>query len=116
MTLREKLNKLKSSEIYKLEYNGSPIGLRIKIYNVDVNQYDYYDFALSIVRHDSLKNKINALQSRMSVLQMVDCDDGYATQDELSGLVKIEEFKSEEQIVKILEQLVYVYECGKADI
>lgn len=115
MILREKLNKIKASEIYKLEYNGSPIGLRIKIYNVDLDQYNYYDFALSVVKHESIKKKINELQSEMTTLQMVDCEGGYATTEELSGVVTVKEFKSEEQIVEVLKQIVYVYECRKAE-
>ena len=50
MTLTEKLNYVKQSELYKLAYNGKVLGLRVKIFNSETEKFNYYDFELDLIK------------------------------------------------------------------
>lgn len=113
MTLREKLDKLKLSEIYKLKYDGKVVGLRVKVYNVSSDNYDYYDFSLSIIENESIKKFINSIESGLNSINLVQSGDLLITKEELNGSISVMEFKSEREAVSVLNAVVYVYECRK---
>ena len=109
MTLREKLSKVSESEIFKLVYYDKVIGFRVKSFNINTDEYEYYDFHIKIIAsNDAVKNFITGLQNMRS-LKLKQYDTLLMTEDEINGSVKPREFKDEKDAIRVLEPFVQIY-------
>lgn len=113
MTLAEKIAKVKESELSKLEFEGQVLGLRVKFFDVNTEQFLYYDFELDVVRGN--KNVVKFVNSLKLVMQSIQLHrDGKGlllSDDEIKGGVVVQEFKDEADAVQVLEKLRHVYEA-----
>ena len=118
MTLNEKLDNLKKSEIVKLMYDNVVYGLRVVYFNVVTDQFEYYDFSLKHVTDKSVQDFVNARASKLSVKQLKLVDSLLITQEELDGKIVVREFKDEEDVLRVLRPLMelYIYKESKEGI
>ena len=67
MLLFEKLGYIKQSELYKLTYNGSVLGLRVKLYDSESEKFGYCDFSLDLIKNKDLLDYFKGLKSIRSI-------------------------------------------------
>lgn len=113
MTLREKLDKIKESEIFKLVYNGKVLGLRVKSFNVVTDKFDYYDFELSIITNQNVINFIRSIKDMKSV-ELIRTGNGLLiSESEQKQGVVVGEFEDESDAIRVLQQFIRIYEYKK---
>ena len=118
MKIKERLEKLKSSGVFKLEYEGKILGLRICIFNLDTCKYDYYDFRLRSIESQNLKDRINQVVSAggSKVDKLISVNNMLVTESEIkSGAVitALEDNKVIESLIMKLEKVItYVKEAA----
>ena len=94
MTLTEKAQSLRQSEITRLAYQGETVGLRAKYIK------------------DSAIRKFLSSHS-FATEELVEHDGLLMTPDEISGVKTVMEFKDEESAVRVLTPIIKVYEGYK---
>ena len=110
LTLVEILEMIKESKIYLLKYQGKVLGLRVKIYNKDTTDYDFYDIGLEVVSNNQeVKDFVNKTQKSFGIMDLISYNGGLATEDEISGKVQVRSFPSTEEAVAVLTKLMAVY-------
>lgn len=110
MTLRQKLDNVESSEIFKLVFEGKILGLRIKFFNVNTEVFEYYDFNTSIISHQDVKNFLNKIASNMKSLELIRTGNGLLmTDDEINNHTVIGEFENESNAIKVLVPFIRIY-------
>lgn len=113
MTLREKLDKIKESEIFKLVYNGKVLGLRVKSFNVVTDKFDYYDFELSIITNQNVINFIRSIKDMKSV-ELIRTGNGLLiSESEQKQGVVVGEFEDESDAIRVLQPFIRIYEYKK---
>ena len=110
MSARAILDGFKESKIYRLDYNGKTVALRVKSYNIETKSYDYYDFKTEFVsKNIQLKNFLKDKQSEFDRLQLKPVGTSLATQEEIDGKINVVEFKDEASAIAVLSPLLYLY-------
>ena len=107
---------MKAPTIYKLVLDGTIKGLRVKICKASrgkgIPTICYYDFLIKYVSDTEiqtfLKDNINMFETK----QLIQKDNVCMTQDELDGLVEVQEFASSEDALKVL-RVAYNYYKNK---
>lgn len=107
MTLREILDNAKQSEIYKLRCDGKIIGLRVKRYNVNTGQFEYYDFETSIILNMNVRNFINGLS--MKTIELNHVNGLLMSEAEVRGEIIVGNFETEAEAVKALQPFIRIY-------
>lgn len=110
MSILVKLNNLESSTIYKLQFNGKIVGLRVKYFNLELNQFLYYDFELSYIKRQDLQDYLNKHSKDFEVLEMKQYNGVVCTENEIDGTIKVQEFKDEQSAGAILDSVIKVME------
>ena len=112
MTLREKLENINKSEIIKLMYDGKVLGLRVKVFNVNTDVFEYYDFTLNTISgNQSVKNFINSLQNNMNSVDLIEHNGILASNEEINGSIIVKEFKTEHDAIRVLSQVKTILEA-----
>lgn len=109
MTLRETLDNLKKSEIYKLVFEGHILGLRVKTYNIDKGCFNYYDFETSIISNQGVKDFINSINKQMKSIELQRYNGLLMSKDEVENGITIMEFEDEAQASLILQPFIRIY-------
>jgi hypothetical protein len=114
MQLRDKLNNIKESEIYKLVYEGEVIGLRVKSFDVNYDRFNYYDFELSLIKDQHVINFINSIKD-MGTIELKQTGTGLLMSDmEIKQKVIVGEFESEADAVAVLRPFIRIYKYKEA--
>lgn len=112
MTLAEKLGMLKESELFKLVFEGRVLGLRVKIYNVNSDKFEYYDFEAELLHDKQMIRFVNSVQKTLGTIALRrDGNGSLVSDEELKGGIKIAEFENEADAVRVLSQLQKIYEA-----
>jgi hypothetical protein len=108
MTLQEKLTYVKQSEISKLKFNNSILGLRTKYFDVNTDTFEYYDFELDVIKNQKVRNFINSLNMNSIELHR-DGNGLLISDDEEKNNVIVKEFKDEEDAIRVLSVFPKIY-------
>lgn len=109
MVLRDKLNKLKESEIFKLDFDGTLLGFRIKCYNTETDVFDYFDFELGLLTDKTVIDFIKGIKDMRTVSLVRDGNGLLVSKAELEHGVVIKEFEDESSALAVLRVLMRVY-------
>ena len=109
MTLREILDNVKQSEIYKLKADGKIVGLRVKYFNVNVCKFEYYDFELDIITNQGVKNFVNSINSSMHSIDLIHYNGLLASKEEIDGSIAVGNFETEDDVIKVLQPFIRIY-------
>lgn len=67
MTLSEKIQHIRQSEISKLVFDGKVLGLRIKIFNAETESFEYGDFELETITDNRLIGFVKGIRGMNSI-------------------------------------------------
>lgn len=122
MSIKKFYESICTSELFCLTLNGSIVGMRAKVYNRERLDYDYYDFATSLISDNNIKSFLKSNRAKFSSLPLVSSQteksnpDGtitvttlMMTEDEIKNNRKILEFKTKEEAEKVLNEVISVY-------
>lgn len=109
MTLREMLDQIKKSEIYKLKVDNTIIGLRVKSFNVNTCQFEYYDFELDIIHNQGVQNFINSIHNSLNTIDLIRHNGLLVSQEELNGQIKVGNFNNEADAIRVLHPFIKIY-------
>lgn len=115
MTLAEKLNLIKQSELYKLSYNGKVLGLRVKIFNSETEKFNYYDFELDLIKSKELVDFVKRLHGMKSIA-LKKQNDLLLSGAELNNNVVIQEFKDPGVAEDVLFKLKLIYDSKNKSV
>ena len=115
MTLAEKLNLIKQSELYKLSYNGKVLGLRVKIFNSETEKFNYYDFELDLIKSKELVDFVKGLHGMKSIA-LKKQNDLLLSGAELNNNIVIQEFKDSGVAEDVLFKLKLIYESKNKSV
>lgn len=115
MTLTEKLNLIKQSELYKLSYNGKVLGLRVKIFNSETEKFNYYDFELDLIKSKELVDFVKGLHGMKSIA-LKKQNDLLLSGAEINNNVVIQEFKDSGVAEDVLFKLKLIYDSKNKSV
>lgn len=115
MTLVEKLNLIKQSELYKLAYNGKVLGLRVKIFNSETEKFNYYDFELDLIKSKELVDFVKGLHGMKSIA-LKKQNDLLLSGAEINNNVVIQEFKDTWVAEDVLFKLKLIYDSKNKSV
>ena len=115
MTLAEKLNLIKQSELYKLSYNGKVLGLRAKIFNSETEKFNYYDFELDLIKSKELVDFVKGLHGMKSIA-LKKQNDLLLSGAEINNNVVIQEFKDSWVAEDVLFKLKLIYDSKNKSV
>lgn len=115
MTLVEKLNLIKQSELYKLAYNGKVLGLRVKIFNSETEKFNYYDFELDLIKSKELVDFVKGLHGMKSIA-LKKQNDLLLSGAEINNNVVIQEFKDSGVAEDVLFKLKLIYDSKNKSV
>lgn len=115
MTLAEKLNLIKQSELYKLAYNGKVLGLRVKIFNSETEKFNYYDFELDLIKSKELVDFVKGLHGMKSIA-LKKQNDLLLSGAEINNNVVIQEFKDSGVAEDVLFKLKLIYDSKNKSV
>lgn len=123
MSVKGRYAKLLDSCISKLSDGNKTVGMRVKIYDIELDKYCYFDFSTSIVKSAEIKKFLtDNLQSfdtlvlckqvvHKEVIDGKEVDMVYTmTQDEFDNKLVISEFKSEQEAQGYLSLMMKIYD------
>ena len=116
MTVREKINLIKQTQIYKLVFEGQIRGFRLSMYNDDIESLEYYDFIIEDVQDESIKDYIREHIDELKELQLVMNGDYLETKAEQGTVIKVRELNQEQTTdftKKAIEIINEVRKCTK---
>lgn len=115
MTLAEKLNLIKQSELYKLSYNGKVLGLRVRIFNSETEKFNYYDFELDLIKSKELVDFVKGLHGMKSIA-LKKQNDLLLSGAEINNNVVIQEFKDSGVAEDVLFKLKLIYDSKNKSV
>lgn len=104
LTLRQKLDNLKSSKVIRLNWEGKTVGLRVMLYSLTTDTFSYYDFATDYVSSSDIRQFLKS--GDFPVEHLIAHNNLLVTEDEKQGKVLPQEFKNQEQAEAILRQVM----------
>lgn len=108
MTIREILNKTKESEIFKLSFNGQVLGLRVKRFNVNTCNFEYYDFELDVVKNKDIINFVKEIKD-MKLISLRQHNGLLMSEAEIHNNLIIQEFEDTTTAEKVLSEIKMIY-------
>ena len=113
MKLREIVENIKQSQIYKLRGQETILGYRVKLFNTDTLKFDFYDFSARTIENSDIN--INNIPD-VGYIDVKKIDNVWYSEAEIQGKVVIAECKTLEQIQYILKKLSFVYKYKEATV
>lgn len=92
MNLREKLNSIRDSELYKLSFNGEVVGIRAKLFNSSTERFMYAD-SLKDFLSKELVSFIGSKWGSLRTLNLVMHNGKLVTKSEIDNQVEVTELK-----------------------
>ena len=108
MTLREVLENIKKSEIYQLKTGETLLGYRVKLFNPNTLQFDYYDFSIETV------SKIPNLEEK-PIIELVQRNGFWLSEAEATGKIKVLTCETQTQITQILNRVKIVLDYNREE-
>lgn len=109
MSIKAILAEAEKTRLIWLMHEGKHYAIRACIYSTETYTFSYYDFILQMIKNQEHRDFINQIGKTMERVPLVSDGNGRLfTQDELDGTVKAEEFTSEEQIERLIGQVISV--------
>lgn len=108
MSILSHLSKLEESTIYKLSMDGKVLGLRVKYYSMETKSFCYYDFEISYVKRQDLRDYLNKHSREFKSLELITHNGLVCTQDEVDGKISVQEFKDELSAGTILDSVIKI--------
>lgn len=109
MTIREKINLIKQTKIYRLVLNGELKGLRLSMYNDDIENLEYFDFIIQMVQDKKIQEYLEEHLSSMPVLKLIDSGDGYLeTENEREKKIKVKEFLDDDEALSYTKRAISI--------
>ena len=113
MSLSSVIASLKQSKIYSAKFNGEIVGFRVKIFDVDTRQFNYYDFDKSTVAgSEDLKNYINNNYKSFDTVTLILHNGSYCSQEEINGQIVANNFKDTNQAIEIIGKVIKINQLG----
>ena len=118
MGLKELLQHLKESCIISLTYQGKPMGFRVKKFDPQKEDFDYYDFTLDSLKESNgftnkeIQNYINSNYRSFTNQELILSDGLLKTQDEISSGIVVKEFKDASFAADILSATIDAMTCN----
>lgn len=115
MSFKAEMEKYTKSDIYNLVYETKIYGLRVKSYNIEKRDYDYFDFSLEFIQNDKEVLKwLNDHAESFSSINLVynESANTLLTKDEIDGKITVQEFKDEANAIGVLKPIIKIYEEG----
>lgn len=108
MSILSHLSKLEESTVYKLSYEGRILGLRVKYYSLEDKTFHFYDFEISYVKRQDLRDYLNKHSREFKSLELISYNGLVCTQDEVDGKISVQEFKDELSAGTILDSVIKI--------
>ncbi len=100
-----------NNEIFILELDGKPLGLRVKTTERYDAEVAYYDFTLDTVKENKeAKEFINSIKGKLTKLPLMLHEGSYVTQEELDG-ARVECFTDADHAAKVIMHVKAVYDA-----
>lgn len=117
MSLADISRKAVQSKIWKLTKDSKVLGFRVKAYNLEKDEFMYYDFDIDIVKKlpdllEFFKDKIKTFESN----PLISKNGRLYTQEELDGLYDAQELFSDSDVVSVLKPVILLYKGGILDV
>lgn len=119
MRIREVLDKLAQSKICKLVYNGDVVGLRVRLYDVEKDEFRNFDFEKEYISEDKETMKLlKSVYSGLESIQLFQKGDLLVSDEELRDNYLIGEIDSVRVAVGITRKAIttYLYLKEGADV
>lgn len=114
MTVRDKLNLIKKTQIYRLVFDGEIKGLRLSMYNDSTEQLEYYDFIIEMVHDEEIKGYLLEHLNELPVIKCIDNGNGYLTTvKEQENKIHVQEFVDDAQVVEYTKRAISIIEEAK---
>ena len=108
MTLKDIISSIKESEICKLKFEGKVLGLRVKNFNVNTLQFDYFDFELDVIKDKEIINFVKGLSDMKSI--SLRKNRGFLVSEaEMHNNVVIKEFEDTYSAETVLKTIMNIY-------
>ena len=98
MTIREKLNLIKQTQIYRLVYENDLRGFRLSMYNADTESLEYYDFIIEMINDENIMKYLQDNLNDLPVLKLINNGDYLETENERNKKIKVKEFLDDNQV------------------
>ena len=108
MSILSQLNNLEESTIYKLKFNDKVVGFRVKHYSLDDKIFYYYDFEISYVKRQDLRDYLNKHSREFEALELIEYNGLACTQEEIDGKISVQEFKDEIKAGVVLDSVIRI--------
>lgn len=108
MSILAHLSKLEESTVYKLQFNGRVVGFRVKYYSLESKDFHYYDFEISYVKRQDLRDYLNQHSREFKFLELISYNGLACTQDEIDGRISVQEFKDEVSAEAVLDSVIKI--------
>lgn len=109
MTVREKINLIKKTKIYRLVFDNELKGLRLSMYNDETEELEYFDFIIQMIHDKNISMYLEEHLSTMPVLKLIDSGDGYLeTENERAKKIKVKEFLDDEDVLSYTKRAISI--------
>lgn len=104
MTLKERVENIKNSNIYVLKYQGETVGYRVSVFEPNEEVFRHYDFGVDLLEDfDVVAHKrLKGYEPNMPVINCVAQGTTCISEAELRGEITVKEFKDEANAVAVL--------------
>lgn len=120
MSILSRYRKLLTSDVSKLTLDGKIVALRLKLYDIDVDNFLYFDFYTSFVKDNELQSFLRTNTSQFPELPLCvkrvehDKEAGvdrvlYLTKEEAENNLVIQEFKETSEAEAYLRLIKKIY-------
>jgi len=109
MKLRDIFNNIVKSEVIRLTYQGSFVGLRVSVFDVDSTSFKLYDFDKKYVQDKKLQTWLSNNKGAFKTVELVAHNGLLMAPDEASGQVKVDELTSVQATEDVLRKVYEVF-------
>lgn len=108
MTVREKINIIKQTKIYRLVFNGELKGLRLSMYNDGLEEMEYFDFIIQMMRDDKTVEYLKEHLEEMPELQLIDNGKYLETENEKNKRIHVKEFLDDAEALEYTKRAIAI--------
>lgn len=114
MTVRDKLNLIKKTQIYRLVFDDEIKGFRLSMYNDATEQLEYYDFIIEMVHDKDIQTYLLEHLNELPIIKCIDNGKGYLTTvNEQNNKISVQEFLDDEQVIDYTKRAISIIEEAK---
>ena len=110
MSIRNIINNIKESNIYKLICNGKIVGLRVKYFEHSLNSFIYYDLDLDKANSSDFLRSYISTSNNLRLIELHEKGGLLISDDELANNIIIQEFRNLDHAVAIIKKIIQIKE------